>query len=257
MLIDGLHLKGPLRNRTKAIVAIATLLVAAAVASASWKVYFLREASGGYVLWNPSEAYLFSEVVREGYYASLLRLPWIGIMQYFGAVESPHDTRASLIAIRVTSSGVERHVLKLADHANGGGGSDPVKYTPLDGRIYVQCPPLDLCRWAGDRFEKATQEERQRLDGIKRLTTTDFDNDENGWSRRGFGAGPTDRKFTIEMSDGFRILVNNLAVRGTDNATVSVDLLRPGAAPERIGAFDARDGRLSSAEYRHAFQDRE
>lgn len=32
---------------------------------------------------------------------------------------------------------------------------------------------------------------------------------------------------------------------------------RPGKAPERIGAFEAREGNVSRAEYRHAFRDPE
>ena len=114
-----------------------------------------------------------------------------------------------------------------------------------------------FCRWAGDHFEKATQEEHQRLGGISRLSSADFDRDENGWSRRTFVAGPIDRSFTVEASDQFRLLVNNRGVTGTKNGTLLIDLLRPGKASERIGVFETREGRVTKAEYQHAFRDPE
>lgn len=179
-----------MRNRMKAMIAVAIL----AAAIASWKIYFLREYTHGDVLWNASEAYLFMGVSREGLHVSCLRYPWVFVQGYLGAAESPDDGHGSLIVIRVTSSGVEHHVLKLEDRTPGSG---PGFITPLDGRIYANYPALGgLCRWAGDHFERATQEERRRLDGISRLTVLDIDNGENGWSKRGFPNGLTDYKFT-------------------------------------------------------------
>ena len=243
-----------MRKISKSMFAIA-ILFTTVLAAASCKINYLRAYSGGVVMWNASEADLFIQVVRDGLSVSYLRYPWFLVKEYLGAVELPDANRASLVVIRVTSSNIERHVLKLADRGDGGAGSDPIKYTPLEHRIYVECPPLDLCRWSGDRFERATQEERQRLDGIKRLTRGDFENDKSGWSRREFGAGPTDRKFTIKVGDKFVLLVNNLGVNGTDNGTVSIDLLRPGRDTERIGDFFRRIGKVSRTEYQHAFQD--
>ncbi len=211
-----------MRTRTKA--AIAIFIVVAGVLAASFRIYAIIGGSGGYVLWNASEAHLFIEVSNLGYSANGLQYPWILFKKYviggFGVVESPTDQRAYLVVIRARSSGVERHIRVLADRLNGGPGSDPDRFTPLEGHIYASCPWLighflqdghlvgkdmddGLCRWADDRFEKATEEDKRRLGGISRLTKVDFENDDSGWSRREFGAGPAERKFTIQVGDRF------------------------------------------------------
>ena len=240
--------------RNKAILIIAALILIAA----ALHVYFLREHAWGCILWDADEAYFIVQVVRTGYHVSYLGCPWFFAKEYFGAVESPLDSYAALVIIRVTSSGIERHVVKLADREEGGAGSDPDRFTPIEGRIYANCPTLNgLCRWVGDHFEGVTQEERQRLGGSDRLTKADFDNDKNGWSRRQFGAGPNDRRFTIEVGDKFRLTVMNSGVPGTKNGSVSIDLLRPGQDSQRIADFDARQagGMVSKTTYQRAFHD--
>ncbi len=244
--------------------------------AASTRIYGISQGTSGLVVWNSSEAYFFVEAGELGYSASALEYPWLLFKQYviggFAAAALPNNQRADLVVIRVNSSGAERHVLKLDRTGEGGPGGDPSKYTPIEGRIYAFYPKLighfmqdghevgkdmndGLGWWAGDHFEKATDDERQRLDGINRLTTADFDNDANGWSRRAFVAGPIYREFTVDVGGQFRVLVENVA-KGTGNGTVSIDLLRPGKAPERIGDFDTRAGRISKSEYVHAFQGR-
>jgi hypothetical protein len=242
-----------MRKRTKAIVAIAILVAAAA----SCNIYFLRESWDGNLLWNDSEAYFFVEVVRQGHHVSCLRYPLLIVGEYLGAIESPDDNRAFLVVLRVTSSGVERHVLDLADRANGGAGSDPRQLTPLEGHIYANCPLLDgLCRWSGDHFERATQEERQRLAGPDSIAKDYIRAAENGWSKRRFGAGMPESTSTIDVGDRFRFSLKIPALKGTGKATVSIDVLRPGKAPERIGNFDARrGGMVSRTEYQRAFHD--
>ena len=268
-----------MRNATKIIIAatiLATVTAAtilAAAAGGSGRIYAISGESGGYLLWNASEAYFFMKVDDLGYSWSSFQYPWVLFKRYiiggFAVVEVPSDRRAYLAVMRATASGVERHVLKL-DRVDRGPGSDPGRFTPLEGRIFAFCPTVighfmqngqkvgkdmddGLCWWAGDHFEKATQEEQQRLNGIKRLTKSDFENDESGWSRRSFGAGPVDRKFTIDVTDNFQISVNNVAVQGTENGTVLIDLLRPGKAPERVGDFHMYQGRVSEAEYQRVF----
>src|SRR5271165_6760333 len=206
------------RNRhTRAKAAVVLMICVALVAAASFRTYAIIGGSGGDVMWNPSEAYIFMFVSNLGYTANGLVYPWVLFKKYilggFAALEDPTDQRAYLVVIRATSSGVERHVVKLADRMNGGPGRDPSEFTPLEGRIYAYCPwvgghfiqdghwvgnDMDhgLCWWTNDHFKKATDEERRRLHGIQRLTKGALENDENGWSRLAFGAGPPYRKST-------------------------------------------------------------
>jgi hypothetical protein len=237
------------------------LIVASALLAAVFRLYAIQEGVGGLAIWNRAEAYVFIQVGRRGYSSSYLWFPWILFKErviggFAGAVE-PDDGRAFLVVIHVTPAGVERHVVGLEDPVNGEPGTDPTRYTPLDGRIYAAWAKLyGLCWWSGDHFEKAPEEERQRFDGISRLTTGDFENDADGWSRRGFGA-PSYGTLEIGVGDQFKVLVNTVKLEGTDLGTVSINLQRPGRAPDRIAEFEAREGSVSRAEYRHAFRDPE
>lgn len=258
--------------RSKAMIAVAILVGLAATGSS--RIYAISEGSGGFALWNASEAYFFVEVNYRGYNASGLQLPWIFFKGFIigglAAAEFPKDALAYLDVIRVNSSGAERHVLKLADRADGGAGSDPKKFTPLEGRIYASCPLLighftqfghevanspndGLCWWAGDHFEKATQEEGRRLGGIQRLSDTDFENDENGWSRRVFVAERPGRKFTAIFGEKLRLSMTDGA-KGIEAGAVSIELVLPGKAPERIADFESRDGVVTKSRYERTFR---
>jgi hypothetical protein len=115
--------------------AIITLTVVCLAAVLNF--HLISGGAGGLAMWNKSEAYFFCHIVHKGYYAPYLQYPLIAVMESLGAVALPKESRASLVVIRVTSSGVERHVVKLADRADGGAGSDPSRYTPIEGRIYA------------------------------------------------------------------------------------------------------------------------
>jgi hypothetical protein len=250
---------------------IVILFITVAGPSCSFRA--LSGGSSGYLVWNNSEAYVFIEVADLRFRATGPRVPWIlfkrNVIGGFAAYEPPVDQRAFLVVIRVTSSGVERHIMKLADRLDGGPGSDPYGFTPMNGQIYASCPWLirliayngqligggpddGLCKWAGDRFERATDGERRRLGGIKGLSKTDFVRDSSGWSRRELVAGPSDRKFTIAVGDEFRLSINVVA-HGIERSTLSIDLLRAGKPAERIGVFDAHEGNVSNAEYERVF----
>lgn len=239
----------------------AAVVVAAIATAAVLDVYSAREGAGGFAIWNRNEAYFFVHVDRRGYRSSYLLFPWIlfkeRVIGGFAAAAIPDDERALLVVIQVTPSGVERHIKDLGLPGVVG----PSRYTPIDGRIYAFCGTVP-CWWSGDHFENATEEEQRALmpDGVisrSRLTTTDFDDAADGWSRRVFVAGPTDRSFTIDVGSQFQLLLNNVGQKGTKNGAVSIDLLRPGKAAERIAEFVTREGRLSRSEYQHAFRDPE
>jgi hypothetical protein len=234
---------------------ITAVMAVALVLSAICHIYFLREYSRGTVLWNSNEALLFVYVNNRGHYVTYLRYPWFVIKEYLGGIERPDDDLSTLVIIRVTASRIEHYTRKLPD------GSGPEKITSLEGRIYASWPSLSppsinsrsLCRWAGDHFELATDEESKKLDGINRLTTTDFDH-LNGWSRRTFDAGPRSHQLMIEVADKFRLALDNVGVYGTEDGTLSVDLMRPGAAPERIAHFNTGVGSVSRSIYRATFK---
>ena len=216
----------------------------------------ILDSGDGTVLWNAKEAYLFLGVRHVGHNMNYLRFPWFLAKNYLGAVEDTADDRGSFVVIRATSSGIERHALKR-DYLRPGSGTD--MYTPLEGQIYANDPELGgLCRWAGDHFEPATPEERHKFDGINHLTNKDVDHTEDGWSKHSFAVGPGDINdtFRIDVGQRFTISLSDQAAKDGDRA-FSIDLLRPGHAPERIWNRDLHWGRVSKEEYQRVFADRE
>jgi len=243
--------------RARAIAAIAAaILVTAVVTAARFNIYLILDGSAGTVLWNAEEADFFVGIRHIGHEVNSLRFPWFLAKNYLGAVEEPDNDRGSLVVIRVTSSAVERHVQKLSYDPPGSG---PAMYTPLEGHVYANCPELGgLCLWAGDRFEPATPEERQRFDDIGRLTNKDIENRADGWSKRSFQVGPgdSDDMFTIEVSNRFRLSASDRAGQNGDRI-LSINLQRPDRSSEKIWDVDQRWGTVNKKEYRHVFQDPE
>lgn len=245
-------IEGAMRRRTKAIVVVA-IIAGAIIAAASLRIYFIREDSGGRVLWNANEAYLFIGVSRRGFRVSYLEYPWAILREYLHGVRLPDDDLGSLTVIRVTPSAVERHVVELKDRTPGSG---PGLYTPLGDRIYANCPVLGgLCRWSGDHFEQATEEEQRKLDGINHLTEKDFDS-VDGWSKKGIAAGPenTFARITTDVGGRFTLSEKSDALDSTGYASVSIYLQRPGQVPQRIWYLDGHPRRISKVEYEQIFE---
>lgn len=240
-------------NKRKAIIVWAAVGAAVLIAG-SCRVHFYRSSGSVTILWHADRAQCYLEVWQEGHEVSYLHYPWLVIKEYFGAPEKADETSGYLVVIEATTSGVERHVLKLSDLRNEGPGGNPSKYTPIEGRIYALCSgPPRLSWWSGDHFEQATQEESRRLDGINRLTVGDIGRDENGWSRREFRIETHDYEFTAKISDEVGLSVRNIPINGSRHGTVSIDLLRAHRASERLWTFNALPARISKAEYRRAF----
>jgi hypothetical protein len=251
-----------MRRRTKVIVVVA-IIAGAIIAAASLRIYFIREDSGGDVLWSANDAYVFIGVSRRGFRVSYLEYPWAILRGYLHSVRLPDDDLGSLIVIRVTPSATERHVVDLKDRAPGSG---PGLYTPFEGRIYANYPALGgLCRWSDDHFERATEDESRRLvssnfpdvkgwsNRIFGLTAWPLDN-VNGWSKRGIGSGPENfARITVDVGGRFTLSEKSDAVDSTGYASVSIYLQRPGQAPERIWYLDGHPRRISRVEYDRMF----
>jgi hypothetical protein len=237
-----------MRNRTWVIAASVMLVAASAVLN----LYFIRDDGAGQLLWQGNEAYLFVRRFRVGYRPSFLGFPFVMAREYFGGVPSPDETHVLLDVFRVTPSGVERHFLSPSNAT-----TDASLYTPIDSAIYANCPSLGgLCRWAGDSFVPATQEERQRLGGFSCLSSGNIDQGANGWSRREFAAWLNTFTDTIDVGGQFQILIKAVGSE-TGPATVSIKVQRPGQAPEQIENIESNQGkRVSGKEYQRVFYDR-
>lgn len=177
-----------LRKRTVVLgVLIAILLLAAVL-----RIYAISEGAGLLVMWNQNEAYLFSQVDRRGNSSSYLFFPWVLFKEYviggFAGAGIPADNRAFLVVLHVTPAGVERHVVKLADRANGGAGSDPRNPTPIGGAVYAMWPGVHLCagrasdsRTLPPKKKKGSAASSASREGI--LITTPTDGLAPNWER--------------------------------------------------------------------------
>lgn len=214
------------------------------------RVYFIRKDTGVELLWNRDEAYLFISVVPRGFHVRYVGYPFVWFSQFLYAVPSTDDARISVTVIRVTQSSVESHVVAVVDN---GPGSIPDSNTPIEGHIYANYPGLGgRSRWFDDRFVAANEAERQRLGDIDHLTTYDIDN-VNGWSKRNISLGMGGQS-TVVVGSKFSLLVKNEATSEREYPRMSINLLRPGRAPERLWYLDGSPHRVSRSVYERTFK---
>ena len=110
--------------------------------SAFWEIYLLRIESSGVFLRNRDQAYLFVTVVSRGLHLSALRWPWLAIREYLGAFGEIMDARGTLVVIKVTTAGVEKHILEL-ERTPEGLLQYPDRITPLEDHVYALLGALD------------------------------------------------------------------------------------------------------------------
>ena len=227
---------------TKVRATIAVVLAAIAM-MAFVKLHFLRdENGGGEVLWNADEAYLVMADNPVGYRISLLGYLLESFKEHFYAPALANDDKLILSIIRITPNGAERHVAESTVGISA--------ITPIGGEIYAKCSG-GVCKWTGMRFQLLSDREETDMGGQGRLSEGEFGN-VNGWSRRGInatrvGRNPSHVDFPINLNGRITLLVH-------EGNPVSVDLIRPDHAPERVWFHEQSTRRVSAAEYRQVFQ---
>ena len=218
-----------MKKKTLAVVLFMTLTlfviaIVGLAESASSQVYYLVDHCGATLYWKGEEVYLFLGSGHTGYHFSYWKYPLIAIGEYFYSPLSPSDQRAISTEMRVTPSGVERHVVEYGEHA----GNTALLMTPFDDGFYGMCSGGALCKWTDKGFEPATEEERRRHDGTNRLFRGTSNNQTiNGWSVRGMGGTPGDH-FEVQVGDKFVIAAKNHASDVREREWITVDLMRPG-----------------------------
>jgi hypothetical protein len=127
-------------------------------------------------------------------------------------------------------------------------------FTPLGKTIYANHEGK-VMKWSGDYFEPATPQEQERLDNAHLQFTYDF-TDIEGWSRRYnlINSNNAETKFIIELEGKTLIFVGKYHHINRLDSESSIDLLRPGRAPERLWYTDNRLRRVNKIEYEHTFQ---
>lgn len=221
------------------VLAVVALIVAAL---ASVRIYLVRDDSGGLLLWNSSEAYLFVWVTHRGFSVSILQYPWIAVREYFYGSTEPDAERLSLDVVRVTPTDIQHSFLDGDRHF-------PRMFTPLNGVVFANCRQV-LCKWAGHQFEEATPSEQKMIGGLDHLNP-DVDATAGEWSKHGVGGGPA-YSFTADVGGHFSIIETNKPVGHTAYSSYSLAVQRPGKEPEQIWQLNSAPRIVSSGEYKRA-----
>ena len=246
MPIDIMQLKARL-SFTKSTLVI-WVLVVCVVLSVGLRAYLIRTDAASDALWNSREAYFFVHRERFGWHVKWIGYPLMAAGERFGHIEPADDWRGTIYVVRITSSGMERHVLELTDRRPGSG---PNMLTPIGDRIWTNFPALGgLCWWATDHFERATQEESQRLGGIDHLYNLNNRayRNEGGWSK---AVVVPEQTVLISLGDGTELS----AYGGAGRVPLSIEMHRQGAEPSTVFSVETGAGRVSRSDYQHAFRD--
>jgi hypothetical protein len=247
--------------RGKEILSIVALLTLLALATL--KIHFVQSSTGGSLIWNANEAYVFIPVAQRGYRMSCIGyiVEFIREIVPFGA--SPADDKHSYSEVlRITPDAVQRYVfdnmniespvvvgqtIYVADIRNNGSGG--------------------VMKWSETLFERASPEDqkeyRTALASGKIPAGPKYDN-VDGWSKRGAAGEVTsetpttgftenDAKVSVTLDGKPLTFVMN---SGYISHQAYIDLSRPGQPTERIWSLDGRTHRVSGAEYERIFGNR-
>jgi hypothetical protein len=204
----------------------------------SWETYYVSDRPQVGLLWNHREVYLSASVFRRGYRITYLGYLLGYAMEYFNDVPASNDKSSYAVMVRITSTSVQRYV------------ADKMSIdlcVPLDDTVYASDGGL-FWRWAGDHFEKASQEEQENLQGANKEDFTDL----HEWSRRRSLTGRSPYSDIKIQIDGGPITISTTA----SDREVSVDISTPSSPPQRVFDLDQRLNRVSKAEYEKIFTKR-
>jgi hypothetical protein len=225
------------------------LIVALLIIAMFTNAYYVTDGAGAIAFSKGDETYLFLGTSRSGYHFRYIDYPLVAFREYFNAPISPADGHVSSTVIRVSPSVVQRYQLDYGKDAAGA----PEFITPFDDGFYAMCTGLSLCKWAGDHFEPATQEERRTLEGINRLFHGDVNNQViNGWSVREVRRSPGDH-FEVEIADQYAIRARNYAADVRQYPSISVELQRSGKPAETLYDVNGAPRRVSKLQYEKFF----
>lgn len=224
-------------------IAVWISLIALIVIASFLRIHIVRSDSGGTVLWNDHEAYLFLGAGNVGYEFSYLEYPLVRLKEYFYAPPIPSDKTLFMKVIHVTVSSLDARIVPLEKPAG------PAFLTPTDETFYAMCPGAVLCKWNGTGFVPATKEEAYEFGGLGRLIRTDIDGKTiNGWSARYTGWAPG-RQFEVNVGGEFTISAVNRAKEPREYPNTTITLLRPGEPPQILYNVDGAPHWASKAEY--------
>jgi hypothetical protein len=237
------------RNASALVVCLAILIVVFA------PIYYIRDDSGGNLIWSSDQAYIFITVVHRGYRMTCLRyvVEFLRELIPFGA-SSPEDKSSSAVVFRIAPGNLRRFDF------------DDMNLDSPDAigqNIYVGNAENNggLLKWSGDHFERASVDEQSALQTARasgRIPAGPGYENVDGWSKCaaagkvGTNALHTyveeDARVVIQLNSKPTTLVMN---SGFITHQALIDLIRPGEASKRIWYLNQRTHRVTRDDYRH------
>ena len=217
--------------------------------SLSFNAYFVRHDIGGGVLWNAKEVYFFIGSDTRGYQVKWAGYPLLFAGEMLGHIELPDDDRGVMYIMRITSAGLERHVLELPDRRPGSVPQCSHLWMAEFGRTGQR-----LAASAGGRAITSSRQLRKSGEDSMASTTgrTGPLGTRAGWSKDGVWAGHAP---TIRVGDEFELRVLK---RGGSlgYGTIAIEMRKQRGEPRTMFTIDGSAGRVSRSDYWHAFHDR-
>jgi hypothetical protein len=215
---------------------ISVALVAAvtmAISATTRATYVREDGTPSQFHWHAGEAYLFIATNQVGYRPTYLLhgLAQIGLLP-FGI--KAHDSRPSIVVIKVTPNEVLRHV---------------VEDTQLTSLVAMNGYLTDgTYQWDETGPKALTPDQARRL--TARLPSAEYSHVE-GWSKRTF----VPKWGFAEVSIPFELngRASRLKVFSTESGFAAIDLQREGLNPERLWSADQRPRTINDAEYNRLF----
>jgi hypothetical protein len=232
-----------LANKKIFIPAVAFCSVVLVVMIFFYEVYSIDDWVDGHLIWNSHEAYLFAGWSGMGYHATPIGYVIALIPAYFGASARPDDTHGSTLVFRITPTTIQRYVVPDIGFR---------AYIPSGNTIYAW-DGGPLWKWEGDHFQEATEEERQKIIEVPKVTILSVRkdiSDLNGWSVRNSITGlPPKSQIQLDgKAIDFFMTLQDL------NREVSLDVQLPGGAREQLLHARSRLHLVGKSEYKDKFK---
>lgn len=204
------------------------------------QLHFISDNAGATLFQRGNEAYLFLGAGHTGWHFPALLYPLVMAKGYLHIPADISDQYGQSLILRVTPEGVQRWEAPSTDISF---------LTPFEDGFYGLCPGSVLCKWTtGKGFGIASSEEEKRI-GINDLHKGSPDNQVvNGWTGHVLKFSPGDH-FEVRLDQNLVIAVQNRSMKDGAYRDVTVDLLRPGQAPENLYHADGFPRRVSKSEY--------
>jgi hypothetical protein len=228
-------------KKKKAILVVA--LVTVLSISIAVQLYFVADHAGVTVFARDREAYLFLGGGHTGWHFPALLFPIVVAQAYLGVPARISDKDPQSLVIRITPEGVQSWIHPASDVAD---------LTPFQEGFYARCPGSVLCKWTEKGFMRASLEEEKSI-AIDKLHSGSFDNKlVNGWNTYVLKFAPGNR-FKVTLPTDIEILVQNHCKQDCAYPDVTVDLFRPGRAPENLYRADASPRLVRKSRYKELF----